>query len=153
MCLEKSSCFGFGFFVILLIALSHSCFLTIAIDVILPADSRQLLEPFHFKSKQCVGYKEQSWEYSCVKLHLIIIIYFSIVFFELTLTLYEADSSILSHVKTLQVHQVVHVTQVVAFCLSTEMSQLCCEIVVLCPAGMQLIFFMALYATVFWMRG
>lgn len=75
------------------------------------------------------------------------------MFFELTLTLYEADGSILSHVKTLQVHQVVHVTQVAAFCLSPEMSQLCCEIVVLCPAGMSLIFFMALYGTVFWMRG
>lgn len=43
--------------------LSHSCLLIMAIDVTLPADSRQPLDTFNFKSKQCLGYKEQSWEY------------------------------------------------------------------------------------------
>lgn len=56
-------------------ALSHSCLLIIAIDVILPADSRQPLDTFHFKNKQCLGYKEQSWEYACIKLYLILLIF------------------------------------------------------------------------------
>lgn len=124
ICSENSSCFGFGFLATLLISSFSLLFPNDSFWCHLPADSRQPLEIFHFKSKQCVGYKERSWEYSRVKLYLILIIYFSVVSFELTSTLWwlQADSNILSHVKTLHVHEALHVIQVAAFFLSAEMT-------------------------------